>query len=59
MRKDSSYELKEGMEPLPTFRPDFYKHYENVGQFPDVDFPLKGIQTRLFKAFGGFTAPLM
>ena len=58
-RYSSSYQLKEGMEPLPNNHPDFYKHYDNVGQFPEVDMPSEGIKTRLIKTFGGFTAPLM
>jgi phosphatidylserine/phosphatidylglycerophosphate/cardiolipin synthase-like enzyme len=58
-RYSSSYKLKEGMEPLSTDHPDFYKHYENVGQFPEVHLSLQAIQTRLIKTFGGFTAPLM
>jgi phosphatidylserine/phosphatidylglycerophosphate/cardiolipin synthase-like enzyme len=58
-RYTSSFELKEGMEPLPSYHPDFYEQYNDVGQFPDVDLPQKAIKTRLFKAFGGFTAPFM
>jgi phosphatidylserine/phosphatidylglycerophosphate/cardiolipin synthase-like enzyme len=55
----SSFQLKEGMEPLPAVHPDFYKHYKDVGQFPEVNQPSKTIQARLIKSFGGFTAPLM
>jgi hypothetical protein len=55
----SSFQLKEGMEPLPTDHPDFYKHYSDVGQFPEMNVSLKAAQTRMIKAFGGFTAPLM
>ena len=55
----SSFQLKEGMEPLPPSHPDFYKHYGDVGQFPEVNLSLKAIQTRLIKGLGGFTAPLM
>ena len=58
-RYSSSYKLKEGMEPLSTDQPAFYKHYENVGQFPEVHLSLPAIKTRLIKTFGGFTAPLM
>jgi hypothetical protein len=47
------------MKPLMPDHPDFYTHYEDVGQFPEVDEPLKSIETRLIKSFGGFTAPLM
>lgn len=55
----TSYQLREEMEPLSASHPDFYKHYESVGQFPEVNMSVQGIQTRLFKAFGGFAAPLM
>lgn len=58
-RYTSSFELTEGMDPLPPHHPDFYEQYKDVGQFPDVDLPQKTIKTRLFKAFGGFTAPFM
>jgi len=58
-RYSSSFQLKEGMEPLPQGHPDLYKHYENFGQFPEVNLSTKAVRTRLFKSFGGFTAPLM
>jgi phosphatidylserine/phosphatidylglycerophosphate/cardiolipin synthase-like enzyme len=58
-RYSTNYQLREEMEPLPASHPDFYKHYENVGQFPEVNMSVKSIQTRMFKAFGGFAAPLM
>jgi phosphatidylserine/phosphatidylglycerophosphate/cardiolipin synthase-like enzyme len=58
-RYSSSYKLKEGMEPLSTDHPDFYKHYDNAGQFPEIHLSLPAIKTRLIKTFGGFTAPLM
>lgn len=55
----SSFQLKKGMGALPPDHPDFYKHYDDVGQFPDVDQPLKSIRTRLIKSFGGFITPLI
>jgi phosphatidylserine/phosphatidylglycerophosphate/cardiolipin synthase-like enzyme len=55
----SSFQLKKGMEALPPDHPDFYKHYDDVGQFPDVDQPSKSIKTRLIKSFGGFITPLI
>jgi phosphatidylserine/phosphatidylglycerophosphate/cardiolipin synthase-like enzyme len=58
-RYSSSFELKEGMESLPQDHPDFYKHYDDVGQFPGMNLSSESIKTRLFKAFGGFTTPLM
>jgi phosphatidylserine/phosphatidylglycerophosphate/cardiolipin synthase-like enzyme len=58
-RYSSSFELKEGMEPLKHDHPDFYKHYKDVGQFPEINLSSEAVKTRLFKAFGGFTAPLL
>jgi phosphatidylserine/phosphatidylglycerophosphate/cardiolipin synthase-like enzyme len=58
-RYTSSYELNKGMEPIPADHPDFYTHYKDVGQFPEVNLSLQSIQTRLIKTFGGFIAPLM
>jgi phosphatidylserine/phosphatidylglycerophosphate/cardiolipin synthase-like enzyme len=58
-RYTSSYQLREGMESLPVEHEDFYDHYADVGQFPEVNEPLKRIETRLIKAFGGFLTPLM
>lgn len=55
----SSFELKEGMTAVSPDHPDFYDHYEDVGQFPGTDEPIKSIKTRLIKSFGGFIAPLL
>jgi phosphatidylserine/phosphatidylglycerophosphate/cardiolipin synthase-like enzyme len=55
----SSFELREGMEPVAADNPVFYELYEDVGQFPEVEDSGKAVQTRLFKAMGGFTKPLM
>jgi phosphatidylserine/phosphatidylglycerophosphate/cardiolipin synthase-like enzyme len=58
-RYSSSFELTEGMEPLPQDHPDFYKHYKDVGQFPGINLSSEAVKTRLFKAFGGFATPMM
>jgi phosphatidylserine/phosphatidylglycerophosphate/cardiolipin synthase-like enzyme len=58
-RYSTSFQLKEGMSPVAADHPDFYDHYEDVGQFPEVNLSSKAIKTRLFKAFGGFAAPLL
>jgi phosphatidylserine/phosphatidylglycerophosphate/cardiolipin synthase-like enzyme len=55
----SSFELKEGQEPVPPDDPEFYESYENVGQFPEVESSAKDVQTRLFSTMGGFAEPLM
>jgi phosphatidylserine/phosphatidylglycerophosphate/cardiolipin synthase-like enzyme len=51
-RYASSFELKPGCEPLPPSDPKFYACYEDVGDFPEVDLPLKTIYTRMVTAFG-------
>ncbi len=58
-RYSSLFELREGMEPVPSDHPDFYVHYENVGQFPKVALTSTQIYTILYTALGGFTTPLL
>jgi phosphatidylserine/phosphatidylglycerophosphate/cardiolipin synthase-like enzyme len=55
----TSWDLREGEEPVPPGHPEFYERYKNVGQFPTVNMSTKDVQTRLFKVMGGFTEPLM
>ncbi|MCX7545637.1 phospholipase D-like domain-containing protein [Marinicella gelatinilytica] len=58
-RYSTSYELLPGKEPVPRDHPDFFEHYEEVGNFPDIDLPVKQIQTIIISAFGGFAEPIM
>ncbi|MBS0569871.1 MAG: phosphatidylserine/phosphatidylglycerophosphate/cardiolipin synthase family protein [Proteobacteria bacterium] len=51
-RYASSFELMPGCQPLPPGAPDFYACYTDVGDFPEVDLPLKTIYTRIVTAFG-------
>ena len=51
-RYASSFELKPGCQPLPPSDPQFYECYEDVGDFPEVDLPMKTIYTRMVTAFG-------
>lgn len=51
-RYATSYELKPGCRPLPPSDPGFQDCYEDVGDFPEVDLPLKTIYTRIVTAFG-------
>lgn len=51
-RYATSFELKPGCEPRRANAPDFYDCYEDVGDFPEVDLPLKTIYTRIVTAFG-------
>jgi len=51
-RYASSFEKKPDCDPLPPSDPRFYECYEDVGDFPEVDLPLKTIYTRMVTAFG-------
>ncbi len=55
----TSYELKEGCQPVPFTHPKFKDCYQQVGDFPDVDLPLKGIYTRMVTAFGAGLVPIL
>ncbi len=58
-RYSACFALREGRAPVDAQHPDFYEHYENVGQFPTVELSPKAIQTRIFSALGGFATPLL
>ncbi len=51
-RYASSFELKPGCVPSTPADPDFYACHVDVGDFPEVDLPLKTIYTRIVTAFG-------
>ncbi|MEP6881229.1 MAG: phospholipase D family protein [Dokdonella sp.] len=51
-RYATSYELNPGCAPLKQNDPGFYDCYTAVGDFPEVDLPLKTIYTRMVTAFG-------
>lgn len=51
-RYSTSYELDPGCTPLPPNDPGFHECYTAVGDFPEVDLPLKAIYTRIATAFG-------
>jgi phosphatidylserine/phosphatidylglycerophosphate/cardiolipin synthase-like enzyme len=51
-RYSTSYELNPGCKPLPQNDPDFYNCYTAVGDFPEVDLPMKTIYTRMATAVG-------
>lgn len=46
-------------QPVPPGAPDFYACYTNVGDFPEVDLPLKTIYTRIVTAFGAGLVSIM
>ena len=51
-RYASSFELRPGCEPSYPGDPGFRECHEDVGDFPEVDLPLKTIYTRIVTAFG-------
>ena len=53
------YELREDATPVLSRHPEFNKNYKDVGQFPEVDSASTDIQTRLYKAFFGWSNHLM
>lgn len=58
-RYATSYEIKPGCEPLPPEDPGFSACYEPVGDFPEVELPMKSIYTRILTAFGAGLAPIL
>lgn len=51
-RYASSFDIKPGCKPMRPTDPGFYACYRDVGDFPEVDLPLKTIYTRIVTAFG-------
>nr|WP_221281994.1 phospholipase D family protein [Chiayiivirga flava] len=58
-RYATSWEIKPGCAPLRIDDPGFEACYEPVGDFPEVDVPLKSIYTRVLTAFGAGLAPIL
>lgn len=58
-RYATSWEMKPGCSPVPRDDPKFAECYEPVGDFPQVDMPLKSIYTRVLTAFGAGLAPIL
>lgn len=58
-RYATSWEIKPGCAPLRPDDPRFEECYEPVGDFPEVDVPLKSIYTRVLTAFGAGLAPIL
>ena len=55
----TSYELKDGCQPVPFTDKKFKDCYEPVGDFPEVDLTLKAIYTRMVTAFGAGLVPIL
>ena len=58
-RYATSWQMKPGCSPVPRDDPKFAQCYEPVGDFPEVDVPLKSIYTRVLTAFGAGLAPIL
>jgi len=58
-RYTASFELRDGMEAVDIDHPDFYKHYQNVGQFPETAMGDKQLKTFLVSGFGAVAEPHM
>ncbi|MEN8127022.1 MAG: phospholipase D family protein [Planctomycetota bacterium] len=55
----TSFELKDGFEPLASDHPNFYEHYQDVWIFPQMSLTYQDIGTRFVKAFGGLFRDMM
>lgn len=55
----TSYALKPECQPVLFTDPKFKDCYEQVGDFPEVDLPLKVIYTRMVTAFGAGLVPIL
>jgi phosphatidylserine/phosphatidylglycerophosphate/cardiolipin synthase-like enzyme len=55
----TSYQLKPGCQPQAPDDPGFMACHEAVGDFPEVDLPLKSIYTRVLTAFGAGLVPIL
>jgi phosphatidylserine/phosphatidylglycerophosphate/cardiolipin synthase-like enzyme len=55
----TSYELKEGCQPLLPEDPGFAGCYQDVGDFPEVDLSMKMIYTRILTVFGAGLIPFL
>jgi phosphatidylserine/phosphatidylglycerophosphate/cardiolipin synthase-like enzyme len=55
----TSYELRDGCQPLPPTAPGFHDCYYSVGDFPEVNLTLKSIYTRILIVFGSGLIPIL
>jgi len=58
-RYATSYELDPGCQPTVPGAADFYACHTDVGDFPEVDLPMKTIYTRTMTAFGAGLISIM
>jgi len=55
----TSFELRENHSSCSSNHPEFYERYRAVGPYPEMNLNSKEIKTRLFKAWGGWTTPVL
>lgn len=58
-RYSTSWEINPGCAPIAPDAPGFADCYTPVGDFPEVEYPTKGIYTRIISAFGAGLAPIL
>jgi cardiolipin synthase C len=58
-RYTTSFELRDGEQPVPPDHPEFYERYNNVGQFPGTTMSDDQLKTILVSGFGAIAEPLM
>ena len=60
IRFATSFELREGREPVPPGHESFHDNWQDAGSFPLLRrFSKKRILARMFKVFGGFLLPVL
>lgn len=56
----TSFQLREGEEPVDPDHPDFYENYEDVGRFPGSEnLSIEKIQTSFYKTVGKVATPFL
>ncbi len=55
----SVYELAPDREPVPTYSPDFYRHYYPIGSFPEVVRTRRQVTVIFLGSFFGFLEPIL
>lgn len=53
------FEIKQGMSPVPHYHPDFYKHYQSVGAYPEVPKNTREIEIALIQSFSNMLEPIV
>jgi cardiolipin synthase C len=61
IQNTTSYELRDGAEPVPTHDDRFHTHYREAGSFPGTEGRLttKDILTRIYKTVGSPLTPIL